>query len=116
MRVLDPRLARHARAVRPLLVVDAALGVAVALLVLAQAVLLARVAARAFDGASLADVVWPLALLAGVVVARAAGAWAFEVVGRRAAGDVISQLRLELVESRLRTRPVALDGAQSAEV
>jgi len=116
MRFLDPRLSRRARAVRPLLVVDALLGVAVALLVLAQAVLLARVAARAFDGASLADVVWPLALLAGVVVARAAGAWAFEVVGRRAAGDVISQLRLELVESRLRTRPAALDGAQSAEI
>lgn len=116
MRLVDPRLARRARAVRSLLVVDAVLGVAIALLVLAQAVLLARVAARAFDGASLADVAWPLALLAGVVVSRSGGAWAFEVAGRRAAGDVISQLRLELVESRLRNRPAALDGAQSAEV
>ena len=116
MRLLDPRLSRRARAVRPLLAVDAALGVVVALLVLAQAVLLARVGARAFDGASLADVAWPLVLLALVVVARAGGAWAFEVAGRRAAGDVISQLRLELVESRLRSRPTALDGAQSAEV
>jgi thiol reductant ABC exporter CydD subunit len=116
MRFLDPRLARRARAVRSLLAVDALLGVAVALLLLAQAVLLARVAARAFDGASLADVAWPLVLLAAVVVARSGGAWAFEVVGRRAAGDVISQLRLELVESRLRSRPAALDGIQSAEV
>jgi thiol reductant ABC exporter CydD subunit len=116
MHFLDPRLTRRARAVRPLLVADATLGVAVALLVLAQAVLLARVAARAFDGASLDDVAWPLVLLVVVVVARAGGAWAFEVVGRRAAGDVISQLRLELVESRLRSRPAALDGAQSAEV
>ena len=116
MHFLDPRLARRARAVRPLLVVDAALGVAVALLVLAQAVLLARVAARAFDGASLADITGPLVLLASVVVARAGGAWGFEVAGRRAAGDVISQLRLELVESRLRSRPAALDGVQSAEI
>jgi thiol reductant ABC exporter CydD subunit len=116
MRFLDPRLARRARAVRSLLVVDALLGVTVALLVLAQAVLLAHVAARAFDGASLADVARPLVLLAVVVVARSVGAWAFEVAGRRAAGDVISQLRLELVESRLRSRPAALDGAQSAEV
>jgi thiol reductant ABC exporter CydD subunit len=116
MGFLDPRLARRARAVRSLLVVDSLLGVTVALLVLAQAVLLARVAARAFGGASLADVAWPLMLLAVVVVARSGGAWAFEVAGRRAAGDVISQLRLELVESRLRSRPVALDGAQSAEV
>ena len=116
MGFLDPRLVRRSRAVRPLLVFDAVLGVAVGLLVLAQAVLLARVAARAFDGASLADVAWPLVLLAAVVVARSGGAWAFEVVGRRAAGDVISQLRLELVESRLLGRPAALDGAQSAEV
>jgi thiol reductant ABC exporter CydD subunit len=116
MRFLDPRLARRARAVRSLLVVDAVLGAAVAVLVLAQAVLLARVAAHAFDGASLHDVVWPLAVLAGVVVARSGGAWAFEVVGRRAADDVISQLRLELVEARLRNRPAALDGARSAEI
>jgi thiol reductant ABC exporter CydD subunit len=116
MPFIDPRLARRARAVRSLLVADAVLGVAVALLVLAQAVLLARVAAHAFEGGSLADVAWPLVLLAVVVLARAGGAWAFEVVGRRAAGDVISQLRLELVESRLRSRPAALDGAQSAEV
>jgi thiol reductant ABC exporter CydD subunit len=116
MRIVDPRLAHRARAVRPLMLLDAAIGVAVALLVLAQAVLLARVAARAFDGASLADVARPLVLLAAVVVARSGGAWAFEVAGRRAAGAVISQLRLELVESRLRGRPAALDGAQSAEV
>jgi len=116
MRFLDPRLARRARAVRPLLAVDAVLGLVVALLVLAQAVLLARVAARAFEGASLADVSSPLVLLAVVVSARAGGAWAFEVAGRRAAGDVISQLRLELVESRLRGRPTALDGVQSAEI
>jgi ATP-binding cassette, subfamily C, bacterial CydD len=116
MRIVDPRLARRARAVRPLLVLDAALGVAIALLVLAQAVLLARVAARAFDGASLAEVAWPLVLLVAVVVARAGGAWGFEVAGRRAAGDVISQLRLELVESRLRRSPTALDGTQSAEI
>ena len=116
MPIVDPRLARRARAVRPLLVADSVLGVAVALLVLVQAVLLARVAARAFDGASLADVSWPLALLAVVVLARAAGAWAFEVAGRWAAADVISQLRLELVESRLRGRPTSLDGVQSAEI
>jgi ATP-binding cassette, subfamily C, bacterial CydD len=112
----DPRLLRRARAVRRLLVADAAVGVAMALLVLAQAVLLARVAARAFDGASLADVARPLGLLVAVVVARSAAAWAFEVAGRRAAGDVVSQLRLDLVEARLRGRPTALDAAESAEI
>jgi ABC-type transport system involved in cytochrome bd biosynthesis fused ATPase/permease subunit len=69
-----------------LLVADAALGVVVALLVLAQAVLLARVAARSFEGASLEEVTTPLIVLIAVVAARALAAWGFEVAGRRAAG------------------------------
>ena len=116
MRVLDPRLLRRARAARTLLVVDAALGVVMALLVLAQALLLARVAARSFGGASLDDVATPLVLLVVVIAARSVAAWGFEVAGRRAAGDVISQLRLDVVETRLREHPSALDGARSAEV
>jgi thiol reductant ABC exporter CydD subunit len=113
---LDRRLLRRARAARVALAVDATLGVVAALLVLAQAVLLARVAARAFGGASLDEVAVPLSLLVVVVAARAASAWGFEVVGRRAATDVLSQLRLDVVERRLRDRPAALDGAESAEV
>ena len=114
--VLDPRLLRRARSARVLLAADAAIGIVTALLVLAQAVLLAHVAARAFGGASLDDVLTPLVLFAAVVVARAVAAWSFEVVGRRAAAGVLSELRLELVRRRLRDEPAALDGAQSAEV
>jgi thiol reductant ABC exporter CydD subunit len=116
VRVLDPRLLRRARAARTLLAVDALLGIVVALLVLAQAVLLARVAARAFAGASLAEVSTPLVLLVAVATARALAAWGFELAGRRAAADVLSVLRLDLVETRLRSRPAALDGAKSAEI
>src|SRR5262245_39163412 len=116
MPALDPRLLRRARPVRVLLAADALLGVAAALLVLAGAVLLARVAARAFGGASLADVAVPLGLLAAVALARAAATWGFELLGRRAATDVLSSLRLDVVERRLRGRPAAMDGTQSAEV
>jgi thiol reductant ABC exporter CydD subunit len=116
VRAIDPRLLGRARAVRVLLAADSALGVLAALLVLAQAVLLARVAARGFGGASLAEVALPLALLVAVAFARAGAAWGFEVAGRRAATDVLSQLRLDLVARRLRDRPAALDGAESAEV
>jgi ATP-binding cassette, subfamily C, bacterial CydD len=116
VRGIDPRLVRRARGVRALLAADAALGVLGALLVLAQAVLLARVAARGFGGASLADVALPLGLLVAVVGARAAATYGFEIVGRRAAVNVLSGLRLELVERRLRGQPAALDGAESAEV
>jgi thiol reductant ABC exporter CydD subunit len=116
VRGIDPRLLQRVRPARLLIRIDAAIGVAMALLVLAQAVLLGDVAARAFHGASLADVAAPLALLACAVAARAALAWSFEVAGRRAAAAVLSQLRLDLVEQRLRAQPAALDGAESAEV
>jgi ATP-binding cassette, subfamily C, bacterial CydD len=116
VRALDPRLLRRARSARAALVADAILGVAATLLVLSQAVLLARVAARAFAGASLADVATPLVLLAVVVTCRAAATWGFEAVGIRAAAGVLSQLRLDLVAARLKGSPTALDGAESAEV
>jgi ATP-binding cassette subfamily C protein CydD len=113
---LDPRLVRRAGAVRTMLAVDVALGVVAALLVLAQAVLIASVAARAFGGASLSEVAGLLVLLVAASIARAAAASGFEIVGRRAANDALASLRLELVERRLRDRPAALDGVESAEV
>ena len=116
MRLVDPRLLLRARAARVMLAADAALGVVAALLVITQAVLIAHVAARAFGGASLAELTVPLALLIAVAAGRAAAAWAFEVVGRRAATDVLSQLRLEVVGRRLHDNPAALDGAESASV
>ncbi len=116
MRTLDPRLVRRARPVRVLLGVDAALGIGMALLVLLQAGLMAHVVAEAFDGASLADVTAPLAVLALAFAARGLLAWGFEAAGRRAAWDVLSELRVALVERRVRAQPAALDGVQGGEV
>ncbi len=113
---LDPRLVHRVRAVRALLVADALLGVLAALLILAQAVLLARVAARGFEGAGLGELTLPLVLLVAVAACRGAAAWGFESVGRRAAASALSELRLDLVERRLRHRPAALDGAGSGEL
>ena len=87
---------RRARAVRVLLGVDVALGVVAALLVLAQAVLLARVVgARVRRRRRSPTSRPPLVLLVASSSARAAAAWGFEVAGRRAATDVLSQLRLD---------------------
>jgi ATP-binding cassette subfamily C protein CydD len=116
MRVLDPRLLRRARAARLLLGADTAIGLATALLVLLQATLLAAIIARAFRGASLHEVSGELVLLVLVFAARGLLAWGFEVAGRRAAWTVLSELRLALVERRLRSQPAALDGAESAEI
>jgi ATP-binding cassette, subfamily C, bacterial CydD len=116
MRVLDPRLLSRARAARVLLGVDIALGVGAALLVLLQASLLAWIVARSFGGASLQAVSPALGLLVLVFAGRAGLAWGFEVAGRRAASTVLSELRLALVEHRLRSQPGTLDGTSAGEV
>ena len=116
MRILDQRLVRRARPVRRLLVLDTAVGIASAALVLLQAILIGRIVAQAFAGASLPAVSSDLALLAVTFCARSLTAWVFEVAGRRAASTVLSELRLALVERRLRDEPLALDRAGAGEI
>ena len=116
MRALDQRLVRRAQPVRRLLALDVALGLASALLVLAQATLLARIVAAAFTGASLHDVSRDLVLLAVAFAGRGLLAWGFELAGRRAAASVLSELRLAVVERRLRGDPASLDGVEAGEV
>jgi thiol reductant ABC exporter CydD subunit len=114
--MVDRRLVRRARPVRVLLGLDVALGLATALLVLVQAVLIAHVVVRAFDGASLAAVAPELGVLLLVFAGRALFGWGFEVAGARAAADVLSELRLEVAVRRLRAHPLALDGVEAGEV
>jgi len=83
--------------VRPLLIVDCALGLGTALAVLLGATMLARIAARAFHGTPLRDLGPDFALLVLVFAVRGAFAWAMEVAGRRAAWSVLSELRLSLL-------------------
>jgi thiol reductant ABC exporter CydD subunit len=116
MRALDPQLVRRTKSARPLLSVDVALGIATALAVLLQAAMLARIVARVFDGVALRRL-WPeLALLVTAFAVRGACAWGMEIAGRRAAWSVLSELRLALVAKRLRSQPLAADGADGAEV
>jgi thiol reductant ABC exporter CydD subunit len=116
MRALDPRLVRRTRSVRPLLAADTALGIATVAVVLVQATLLARIVARAFDGAPVTVLRFDLAALAVAFACRGALAWAMEVAGRRAATSVLSELRLALVERRLTTQPTAADGTEAGEI
>lgn len=116
MRALDPRLLRRTRSARPLLALDAALGLLMVAPVVAQATLLARLVARAFHGAPL-RALWPdVVALALAFAVRGGIAWSMEVAGRRAATGVLSELRLALAERRLRGQPLSADGAASAEI
>jgi len=78
--------------------VSVALGVLSALLIVAQAWLLADVVARAFiGGRSLAQLRAPLVALLAVVLARAALAWAAELAASRSSARAKSQLRAALL-------------------
>jgi thiol reductant ABC exporter CydD subunit len=116
MRALDPRLLKRARAVRVLLGLDTGAALAAAVLVLAQATLISHIVVGGFDGRPAASLSAALALLVSVFAARGALSWAVEVAGRRAAATVLSELRHELVEHRLRAEPTALDGVEAAEI
>ena len=116
MRALDPRLLRRTRSARSLLATDTVLGICAGVAILVQAGLLARIVARAFDGAPLHSLHVEFGALVAAFVLRGACAWAMEVTGRRAAQNVMSELRLALVEKRLRDDPLGVDGVDGAEI
>ena len=115
--MLDRRLALHAGAVRPWVVLCAALGTLSALSVIGQAWALASLIAVGFrdQPAATAPAVWPwLALLAVSVGARAAIAWATEAAAFRAAASVKSELRDRLAAAFLALGPRWLAGRKTA--
>ena len=117
MRPLHRRLLRTNGAARGHLIAAVALGVATAAAVIAQAVLLAHVVAKVFiGGAGLGDVRAELVALAGVALARGVLAWGYELAGHLAAGRVMSELRVRLVDHVLRARPAALEARRSGEL
>jgi len=98
VRALDRRLLAYARATRTFLFVSIGLGVLSALLIVAQAWLLANVVARAFlGGRSLEQLQTPLIALLLVVLARATVAWVAELAASRSSARAKSQLRAALL-------------------
>jgi ATP-binding cassette subfamily C protein CydD len=110
MRALDPRLVKYARATRTFLHLSVALGVIAAILIVAQAWLLAEVVAGAFkDGKGLGELQAPLIALLCVVVARSGVAWGAELAAARCSATAKSQLRGALLE---RIAQVGLDSSR----
>jgi thiol reductant ABC exporter CydD subunit len=96
---VDPRLLKYARATRPFLVALVVLGGVTALLIIAQAWLLADVVAGAFGGRrGVAALRLPLEALLCVVLARAAVAWGRDVLADRSSARAKSQLRAALLK------------------
>ncbi len=111
------RILREAASGRLLLAATVLLGAGGALAIIAQALLLAEIVARAFlGGAALAALARPLLLLAGVALLRAALAFL-----RREAADAFSakvrgEIRNRLLARILALGPVATSGERTGEL
>ncbi len=101
MRPLDPRLLHRATAARFFLVAVAVVGLATALLVLAQAWFLSQAVASVFDTHATALARSSVPVLLAIFAARGLLSWANSVLAQRASAQVKSQLRTDVAAARL---------------
>ncbi|MGW4836976.1 thiol reductant ABC exporter subunit CydD [Streptomyces globisporus] len=117
MKPIDPRLLHHARATRLFLASVVALGLVGALLVIAQAMLIAEIVVGGFeDGLTVTELRAPLLLLAAVALGRALVAWLTELAAHRASAAVKSELRGRLLERATRLGPDWLSGQRTGSL
>ena len=120
MKPVDPRLLRHARATRTFLAATVVLGAADALLLLAQATLIAGIV-TAFapalgvgpDGPAPPVTLEPFLQLAAVALGRGLVAWLTRLAAHRSSAAVMSQLRTRLLAHATATR---LDTLRTGEL
>ena len=112
---MDRRLLRHANAARAFIGACVVLGAINALLVIAQAWLIADIVSAAFDGRGVSQLRGALTALLAVVAGRALVAWGGEVVAGRSAPVVKTQLRSALL-SRLTRDPGAVSAPGTGAV
>ncbi|MGW7095402.1 thiol reductant ABC exporter subunit CydD [Streptomyces sp. NPDC054874] len=117
MKPIDPRLLHYARATRLFLAAVVALGMVGALLVIAQAMLIAEIVVGGFEGGlTVAALRTPLLLLAAVALGRALVAWLTELAAHRASAAVKSELRGRLLERAARLGPDWLSGQRTGSL
>lgn len=117
MAAVDRALIRSSRPARTHLITTVALGLVTAVLIVAQAALMADVINRvAFGGAGAGDVLGTVALLAAAAIARGLLAAGFETSGRLGAARAMSDLRARLVAHVLHDRPGDLAGERAGDL
>ncbi|MEU7471268.1 thiol reductant ABC exporter subunit CydD [Streptomyces sp. NPDC044984] len=117
MKPIDPRLLRYARATRGFLVAVVGLGAVGAVLVIAQAMLIAEIVVGAFqDGLSADALGTPLLLLVAVAAGRGLVGWLTELAAHRASAAVKSELRGRLLERATALGPEWLDGRRTGSL
>ncbi|MFJ4644915.1 thiol reductant ABC exporter subunit CydD [Streptomyces bobili] len=117
MKPIDPRLLRYARATRRFLMAVVGLGAVGAVLVIAQAMLIAEVVVGAFEqDRPVAELRTPLLLLVVVATGRALVAWLTELSAHRAGAAVKSELRGRLLERAALLGPGWLSGQRTGSL
>ncbi|MFD7685843.1 thiol reductant ABC exporter subunit CydD [Streptomyces sp. NPDC059781] len=117
MKPIDPRLLRYARATRGFLAAVVGLGAFGAVLVIAQAMLIAEIVVGAFqDGLSAGGLGTPLLLLVVVAAGRGLVGWLTELAAHRASAAVKSELRGRLLERATALGPGWLDGRRTGSL
>ncbi|WP_055720370.1 thiol reductant ABC exporter subunit CydD, partial [Streptomyces niveiscabiei] len=117
MKPIDPRLLRYARATRLFMALVVGLGTVGALLVIAQAMLIAETVVGAFQhGHSVGDLRTPLLLLVAVAAGRALVSWLTELAAHRASAAVKSELRGRLLERAGALGPGWLGGQRTGSL
>ena len=116
-RAIDSRLLKYARATRSFVVALVLLGVISAVLIIAQAWLLADIIADAVKGGrGVAALAVPLEVLLFVIVARAVIAWAREALAGRSSALAQAQLRAALLEHVAAIGPRRLAEQRTGEI
>ncbi|TCR24155.1 thiol reductant ABC exporter subunit CydD [Streptomyces sp. BK205] len=117
MKPIDPRLLHYARATRLFLMAVVGLGGLGALLVIAQAMLIAEIVVGAFQhGLSVPGLRTPLLLLAAVAAGRGLVSWLTELAAHRASAAVKSELRGRLLERATALGPEWLSGQRTGSL
>ncbi|WEH34506.1 thiol reductant ABC exporter subunit CydD [Streptomyces sp. AM 4-1-1] len=117
MKPIDPRLLRYARATRFFLAAVVALGLVGAVLVVAQAMLVADVVVGGFeDGASVSGLRTPLILLVAVSLGRALISWLTELAAYRASAAVKAELRGRLLARAVDLGPAWLTSRRTGSL
>jgi thiol reductant ABC exporter CydD subunit len=114
--MVDPRLSLYARSTRPYIGAATGLGLLSALLIIAQAWLLADVIAGTFHGRDLSALGAALGVLVGVVVARALVAWVVELAAVRSATRAKRQLRSALLRHLAALGPARVGEERTGEI
>ena len=114
---LDPRLLHSARTTRRFLVLTVAIGGVTALLLIAQAWLIALVVAGAFlDHRSLGSLRDPVLALLAVIAGRSVLAWASERAAHRASASAKSELRRAAAERVAALGPAGLERSETGRL